>query len=207
MKLDPRLYFKILEVYKRNAATTYYSIFDQHNLLKELPSALKNEVLNCTHKKILESFMFFKNKPISFVMNLLPKFTRITLSANDVLYRKTDLVEESNKILILYTIVYFVLSGRIGLTTPEGFIFRNYVNGSYFGEIELFQDTNFREHTALAMEETQILVLKKHDLENAIYPFPEAAQEMAIVAYQRYEKNIFAISIAEKAGYKLDNKK
>ena len=94
VKMDPKLYFKIVEVFKRNAASAYYSYFDQNDLLGELPSALKNEVLNCTHKKILDSFSFFKNKPPHFVLNILPKFTKMNLSPNDILYREGDLVDE-----------------------------------------------------------------------------------------------------------------
>ena len=94
VKMNSDLYFKIIDVLKRNAATAYNSYFDQNDLLGELPSALKNEVLNCTHKKILDSFPFFKDKPPQFVLNVLPKFTKINLSSTDVLFRKGDLVEE-----------------------------------------------------------------------------------------------------------------
>ena len=207
MKMDPKLYFKILEVFKRNSVASDYSYFDQNDLLAELPSALKNEILVCTHKKILETFAFFKNKPLSFVMDLLPKLTKITLSDNDILYRKKDLVEESNLLYIYIYIVYFLIKGRVGFTTPEGYLFRNFACGSYFGEIELFKSKVFREETAIVMEDTQLLILKKQDLENALLLYPDIAQEMAIVAHQRNEKNKLAVNIAEKTGYKLDAQK
>ena len=104
--MNPNLYFRIVRVFKRNAAKAYYSYFDQNNLLGELPSALRNEVLNSTHKKILDSFSFFRNKPIQFVMNILPNLTKISLSPNDVLYRKGDLIEEGSYIYYKLIFIY-----------------------------------------------------------------------------------------------------
>ena len=111
-KMYPRLYFKILRVFKRNATSIYSSYFDQNELLQELPTALKNEVLNCTHKRILKSFAFFKNKPLGFVMDILPKFTKILLSPNEVLYRYGDIVDESILIYIYIYIIYSIFCNK-----------------------------------------------------------------------------------------------
>ena len=95
VKMESNLYFKILELFKRQAAQGNYSNFDQNELLDELPSALKNDVLNCTHKKILNSFSFFQNKPNPFIMKMLPKLAKLSLSVNEAIYREGDLADES----------------------------------------------------------------------------------------------------------------
>jgi hypothetical protein len=33
--------------------------------------------------------------------------------------------------------VYFIVEGRVKMLTSEGYIFRNFVEGSYFGDIEI----------------------------------------------------------------------
>ena len=140
VKMDPNLYFKIMQVFKRNSAIGSYTNFDQNELLDELPTALKNDVLNCTHKKILDSFAFFKNKPSPFIMKMLPNFSKLSLSANEAIYRKGDMADESKRniyniyiepiyiyIYINICIVFFILKGRVGFVTPDGYLFRNFV--------------------------------------------------------------------------------
>ena len=128
-KMKPTLYFKILKVLERNASTGYYSYFDQEELMDELPATLRNEVLSETHKNILGSFSFFKDKHPQFVIDVLPMFRHISLSKDEILFRKGDWVEE----------IYFILRGRVGFVTEDGYLYRNYVAGSYFGDIEVFK--------------------------------------------------------------------
>ena len=141
LKMPSHLYFRILRILKRNAEVSYFSFLDQDMLLNELPSALKNEILSITHKRILDSFSFFKGKPPQFVLDILPEFKHISLFQDDLIYRKGEWVENSNTFIYIYQfIVYFLLSGRVGFVTKDGNIFRNYVSGSYFGEVEHFKN-------------------------------------------------------------------
>ena len=206
--MDPRLYFKILRIFKRNAASPYSSYFDQNDLLAELPSALRNEVLNCTHKKILNSLNFFKNKPLPFVMDILPNFTKTYLSQNEILYRKGDLVDEGNSQFILYIyIVFFTLKGRIGFVTEDGYLFRNFVAGSYFGYQEIHKNQSFRTSSVIAMEDTELLVIKKQQLLSILLKYPAIKQEMTVMATRRGTSNNIAINVTRKAGYKLETHK
>ena len=133
VRMKPSLYFRIVKVIKRNAATGYYSYFDQNEMLNELPTALRNEVLGVTHQNILSSFPFFKDKPPQFVLDILPMFHHISLTANEIIFRKGDWVGE----------IYFVLKGRVSIVTDEGIKFRNFAQGSYFGDVEFFKQKVF----------------------------------------------------------------
>ena len=140
--MPTRLYFKILRILKRNADVAYFNFLDQDSLLDELPSALKSEVLGITHKKILDSFNLFKRKSPQFMLDILPEFKHISLAKDEVVYRRGGWVEDSKYILYI-NIVYFLLKGRVGLVTDDGYLFRNYAQGSYFGEVEYFQEKVF----------------------------------------------------------------
>ena len=207
--MDPRLYFKIHRIFRRNAESLYTSYFDQNELLEELPSALKNEVLNSTHKNILNSLKFFKNKPISFVMDMLPKFTRTNLPTNEVLYRTGDIVDEGNLPTHIFNIylVFFIVKGRVGFIDKDGYLFRNYVNGSYFGDQEIYDEQAFREHSVMSMEDTELLVIKKKSLLNILLAYPEINNEMIKIGKQRSKKNSYAIEVARKSGYLLPPQK
>ena len=132
--MPPSLYFKIIRMLKRNSSTAYLNYFDQDELLDELPSALRNEVLAVTHKKILETFGFFRGKPPQFVIDMIPLFKHISMSVDELLFRKADYVEE----------IYFLMKGRVGLIDSEGFLFRNFVQGAYFGEVEMFNQKVYK---------------------------------------------------------------
>ena len=136
--MPTRLYFKIHRILRRNADVAYFNFLDQDSLLDELPSALKSEVLSITHKRILDSFNIFKGKPPQFILDILPEFKHISLSKDEVIYRKGGWVEDGRLYLFLF-LVYFLLKGRVGFVTENGFLFRNYANGSYFGEVEYFR--------------------------------------------------------------------
>ena len=128
--MPPALYFKILKVVKRNSSTANINFFDQDELLDELPSALRNEVIAVTHKKILLTFGFLRTHAPQFAIDMIPLFKHVSLSEDELLFRKHDTVEE----------VYFIMKGRVGLVDLDGNIFRNYIQGAYFGEVELFTD-------------------------------------------------------------------
>ena len=144
--MPPTLYLKIISILRQNSATAYNTYFDQEALLEELPPALKNEVLSCTHRKILNSFAFFKNKPPQFVMDILPLFRPFSLLKDEAIFRKGDVAEEGKELIyiqhiyIYSTIVHFLLEGRVGFVTQEGYLYRNYIEGAYFGEVEMFKD-------------------------------------------------------------------
>ena len=117
--MPSQIYFRILRILKKNADVSYFNFLDQDMLLNELPAALKNQVLSLTHKRILDSFSFFKGKPTQFVLDILPEFKHISLFQDDVIYRKGEWVEDSTHIYIsiyiyiLYSIFFVERKGRI----------------------------------------------------------------------------------------------
>ena len=107
IKMSSNLYFKILRILRRNAESNYFNYLDQDMLLSELPAALRNEVLGITHKRILDSFNFFKGKPVKFAQDIIPQFKHISLTKDEVIYRKGELVDESNRFKCIYTYSLF----------------------------------------------------------------------------------------------------
>ena len=100
--MPSHLYFKIRRILQRNADASHFHFLDQDLLLNELPAALKSEVMSITHKKILDSFSFFKGKPPQFVLDILPGFQHISLSKDEVIYRKGDWIQDSKLLRLSY---------------------------------------------------------------------------------------------------------
>ena len=136
--MPPHLYLKIVKTLNNNSTTGKCSYFDQESLLEELPSALKNEVMSCTHKKILHSFPFFRCKPPQFVMDVLPKFKHLLLSQDEALFRTGDLVEESNIYIYIYSI--FSVGGTSGLCDTRWVYVQEFCAGQLFRRIRNFSN-------------------------------------------------------------------
>jgi signal-transduction protein with cAMP-binding, CBS, and nucleotidyltransferase domain len=103
---------------------------NEEALLRQLPAELKAEVAKYTYKNVFQKIKLFQNKDPSFVLGFLPLLNKHKLEANEILYREDQIADQ----------LYFLISGRIKMITKEGYIFRNYVEGSYFGEIEILSD-------------------------------------------------------------------
>jgi CRP-like cAMP-binding protein len=100
---------------------------DEEILLQELPTNIRAEVANYTYQNVFQNIKFFKDKDPAFILSFLPCLKRISAEKDEILYNQGKIAEE----------VYFLLSGRVKMVNLDGFIFRHYVEGSYFGDIEI----------------------------------------------------------------------
>ena len=114
------LYFKIHRILKKNSDSGYLCFLDQDTLLNELPAALKNEIMCMTHEKILNSFSFFRGKAPSFVLDILHEFTHISLSPDEVIYRKGDWIEDSKYTFSIYIYSLFLTQRKGSLCNSRG---------------------------------------------------------------------------------------
>ena len=100
--------------------------------------------------------------------------------------------------ITLICLVYFIKKGRIKLyvdvnegnqdaTQPLNIAFIAYVEGSYFGDSDIFfQDENKgRDSTSIADTECHLLVLSKKDLISMSEDFEEMSKEMRQIAQER----------------------
>lgn len=106
-------------------------------------------------------------------MNVHPK---------DVLYNQGDHAEE----------IFFIVKGRVklfydlseGLGEPNNVPFNLYVEGSYFGDLEILVEERAegRDGTAEADDVCQLLVLNRKDCKILIEKFEDVGDEMKNIA-------------------------
>ena len=139
--MPKEMYFKILRILQLN--TKQPKLLGEDGLLDNLPGGLRNDVLSIAHRARLGSFSFFRNKSSQFIADCIPFLNQISLSSEEILFRKGDYADESihTIYIYIYILVYFLLKGRVGLVTQDGDIFRNFVEGAYFGDLELFNES------------------------------------------------------------------
>ncbi len=68
---------------------------DKNELLKELPLNLRNEMIICMYKNIINSFVFFKNfSNLDFAIKAIVSFKPVSSLKNEILVKEGDFLEE-----------------------------------------------------------------------------------------------------------------
>ena len=104
-----------------------------------------------------------------------------TYAKKDVVYSPDDMSDR----------IYYVKNGKVKISkfSPDGkeIILGIYQTGEVFGEMVIYHSGQ-RESYAIAIEESEIWMLRKTHLEKLIIQIPELAERlMTIIAQRRYE--------------------
>mmetsp|Transcript_19541 Transcript_19541/g.18657 ORF Transcript_19541/g.18657 Transcript_19541/m.18657 type:complete len:121 (+) Transcript_19541:355-717(+) len=106
--------------------------------------------------------------------------------SKDIIYSQFDPPED----------LYFILKGNIKLMfdiydgtkkKPRNVVFTVYIEGQYFGDSELFTNAGKygRDGSAVADNESHLLVIEKKILFIVLKDFPEIKEDMKTVAKER----------------------
>jgi CRP-like cAMP-binding protein len=94
--------------------------------------------------------------------------------------------------------VFFIKSGRILFKASNGVVFRSYVSGSYFGEIELLGNSTRINSAQVSASPSELLALSKKFLEVVFKDYPEIYNEINALASVRQKVNSEAMAHALK---------
>lgn len=180
--LKQRIKSHILLNYEENI----FSWFDQDSLMNELPASIREQVSKHMHYKIVDKVYFFQDKDPSFISYMIPKLRNICLQGGDYLYKEHEYPDE----------VYFLTKGRINLVAGNGVAFKTYVQGSYFGEVELLENKPRTCTVQVHKEGAEFLVLSKKHFFKLMEEFPKIAEEIKETARLRRIKNNEAKELA-----------
>jgi CRP-like cAMP-binding protein len=107
-------------------------------------------------------------------MNILGVIHQVVVSEKEYLYKKGDCSDE----------FYIIYNGSIRLLNDDYQSFVKFGKGTYFGEIEMFQNTN-RKYTAYVEEESTLGIITKADFWKTIKDFKTVLDEYVDVAIKR----------------------
>jgi hypothetical protein len=168
---------KIRKVIRQNAE---HLAFDKQELFSHMPKSLKFEVAMSMYNGVANLMPLLNGKDRSFVVSLFSRLKPSNLEDSEVLYEAGSLAED----------IYFVLKGRIELFVPgfKQLVYKSYLKGSYYGEIELFDNVN-RIDSLKASQITKLLVLSLEDFRHILDEFPDVALEFKRVALEKLKRN------------------
>ena len=176
--IDKKIVDKIKRYLEINGSAS--EKYDKNALIKELPGSLKKLVQIHTHKKIVERIYFFQDKDEQFISRFVGKLVTTNYSNGKTIFYKGDYADE----------VYFISKGRIIIKGKYGAIVKNFMQGAYFGELEVINKENPpRRYTAQVASPKAILSsISKKDFNLILKEFPEVDREIKATARIREQR-------------------
>lgn len=160
---------------------------------------MRADIVRQCYLPVIEKIKFFQNKDPDFLWAFLTSLKPMTVYSKDILYRQGDHPEE----------IFFIEKGRVkllydvseGEEIPRNIPFNMYVEGAYFGEMEMFlkayKDLG-RDGTALVDCECSLLVMQSHEFRQYMKAFPVIRGHMKEISIRRSAHHLKAIEETKK---------
>ena len=186
INLSPEISDRVKHYIKMNFHKSFTENVHIELILKDLPSGIREQIMNHVNLGICKGIDYFKDKPHNFVNSIIRYLQLCSYIHKEILYEEHDLPEE----------VYFIKSGRVLLKIRSDIVFRIFLQGSYFGEIEIFEDTDRQSSAIVGSKLAEIYTLQKNDFLKILKSFPDIYETTQNIAKVRKTKNEEAISEA-----------
>ena len=170
---------KIREAIKYNSYRMGNVWSDKHSLFRELPKALRCEVVMSMYNGAAKEFPIFALFESSFLIAMMPVLRPMRIESGTYLYHQGDYPDE----------MFFILHGRVNFVIEGSeIVYKSFLRGSYVGEIEIVKKTN-RLNSAMSYAQCEFLVLGKGDLLRILSDFPAEAKDFRRIALERCRRN------------------
>jgi cAMP-dependent protein kinase regulator len=168
-----------------------------------------NEIISA-HPRIHEVlYSLYKERVLDLFLSVSPLFTSLSAPERDEVFKRFQLISVPEETVIFNggdppRSLYLIRSGEVEIfiRNPKGekVILANLESGDFFGEIgPLFNKP--RMASAKTIQPSELLELKKEDLETCLYQFPqirETLKEITVKRLTRMNLEIFSQKKSEK---------
>ncbi|KAF6025028.1 CNGA2 [Bugula neritina] len=180
-----------------------HTMLNEETVLASLPDKLKAEIAINVHMDILSQVGIFQDCEPGLLAELVLKLRLQVFSPGDYICRKGDIGRE----------MYIVKKGRLSVVgNDEKTVFATLGEGSVFGELSILniagnKTGNRRTANVMSTGYSDLFVLSKHDLWDALAEYPEA-KEMLIAKGKEVllKDNLLDQEATEEGGESVDEK-
>mmetsp|Transcript_18439 Transcript_18439/g.39934 ORF Transcript_18439/g.39934 Transcript_18439/m.39934 type:complete len:750 (-) Transcript_18439:98-2347(-) len=165
-----RSYFEFRSTQKAFAMNSHY---DADELLEEVGSALRTEILLHLERDLIEKIPFFDGKVPQFVADSISMLQPMVFQVGDIIVREGSQADE----------MYFLISGRAAVFSGETEVL-TIDAGSYFGEVGCILG-GIRRASIKALSVVELQALSRRNLNILLNEYPEVAVELKGVAMHR----------------------
>lgn len=137
------------------------------SFLKDISIDLTYQISKHVHKELIGKCVLFETHNLNFLAQMMPFLLARKLRAGEIIYKRNEYP----------SFIYFILEGSVGFFNESNLMFNTYVEGSYFGEVELFK-SSLRQHQTKALTDMKMLLLPRDALLNGLSCFQELAEKL-----------------------------
>lgn len=167
-KLPKDLRTRLKEALKYSTEQNGGSLYNKQELILQLPNKLRFQVALSMHKGKTREIVFFQQFNSVFVSKIIPLLISQRFYRENIIYKRKDHPDE----------VFFVISGRVGYLFEENSaVFQQVFKGGCFGFFEIFL-SNHRMFSTKAMMSTEVFILKKNMILEALKEFPVVEKQV-----------------------------
>lgn len=182
-KFSKALKSKVKKALEYSSIKTIFSSDDKNQLLNEIPTDLRFEIADMLFEGLTNKVPFFKNKDKSFIANFVPLLNPLKVLHGELIYRKNEYPN----------LVYFIYNGRVNYVVgPQNIVFKSMVQGSYFGEIEIYEN-KLRYFNCRAEKDCDLLTISADKFISQMHSFPDHEADIRKTIEERKKRNGIAL--------------
>jgi Ion transport protein/Cyclic nucleotide-binding domain len=169
-------------------------------ILSDLPSNLKQKLLNIIFKQKIYKNFFFVDKSPGFTAWVVTKLRPLKIGKKEYIFKENEFAAE----------MYFIIKGKVTMMIKKD---KEYVpiivfsEKYYFGEVDLlFSNNKTRLNTVYTEEGCELLTLSRENFEELLNNFEDEAIEICIKSRERFDRNnkrIRAAVLEMESKYKI----
>ena len=179
-QLPQKISIEISNQVKQALLATSLNDEERVSLVQKLSKGLRFEIANLMYNKAISGITFFNTKDESFVSDIVPMLNYLRAPRKSLIYKKHQYADE----------IYFIRTGKVCFIYGKNkLIFKVMIQGSYFGEIEIIENTP-REFNVASQENTEFLTMSKNLFEYMMEKYPAIAVDIKNLAIERKKRII-----------------
>lgn len=101
---------------------------NDHRVTQNFSRELRYQIAMSVYNGALSHIRIFNELDTDFIVQIVPFLKLIEIEEKHIVYKKGDFADE----------IYFIIDGRVNFLYSGKIVFKTMVKGSYFGEIEIF---------------------------------------------------------------------
>ena len=146
----------------------------QVEFLSDVPIFLRKAAIQNIHNGIANTVDLFKNRDPNILARMIPKLSPLSVKKGGTIYKKEQFASH----------IFILFSGRVVLLNKNGTQLKVFVEGSYFGEYEVFLQVP-RKYTVVALEDSLIMRVERSDFMHLLQFYPELKKDVLITTVVR----------------------
>ena len=174
---------KVKQALEYSSVKNIFSFDEKNQLLSEIPTELRFQIAEFMFSGLSTRIPFFKHKDKCFIANFVPLLNPLKVLQGELIFRKNEYPN----------LVYFLYAGRVNYVVgPQNIVFKSMVEGSYFGEIEIYENRS-RYFNCRAETNCDLLTISSDRFIRLMKSFPDHEVELKQVIFERKKRNEIAL--------------